>query len=447
MSKTLKWILIPVLSLLIIACLVFMVILPTTFNIDETLIKANDNYSVELVEDEEFTTLKKTTNEEFKVMAFTDMHLDGNKEEGEITLEMMIRNIVKYKPDFVVLNGDCITAAFTGYRAHQLCKIFEKLGVYWTYTLGNHEHDNDFCMTRDKLMALFASYEHCVANVETKTLNDGTSVYGYSNDVINLQNKDGDLVQSLILFDGGQDIASSDAAKYEAEYTALSLNPGFAEAAQRKTAKSAANDKNPKTYTALDIAKSVYEYEYIKATQVTWYKETIAKLKAINANVKSTIFSHIPFKEMLDAYVTITGNEYIYYSSDNTIETPTYNTTGECILEGNRRENVCCSIVTDENNELWSAIKTLGSTQAVFCGHDHVNDFSLLHNGIIMGYVQPSGYSSYNVLSNKQGTELIQGCSIYAYANDGTITCNDYLNNTLEGYSDLKAYIHSTVRH
>lgn len=444
MKKGLKIVLISVLSLLIVAAFVFMVVLPTTFDIDESLIESNADYSVELVEGTKYTTLKKTSSGDFKVMAFTDMHLDANREEGSITLEMMIRNIVAEKPDFVVLLGDCITAAFTGYRAHQLCKIFEELGVYWTYTLGNHEHDNAFCMTRDKLMNLFASYEHCVADPSIKFLADGSAVWGNSNDVVVLQDKNGNIVQSLIMLDSGQDISSSDEDAHLADYQELAALPQFINIAQKKTLKAREEDPEAKEVTALSVVMNAFDADYIKETQVNWYKETLASLKQLNNNVmpKSTIFEHIPQREFLNAYVSITGNGYVYDANETTtVGTPSVN---DYIIEGKRRENVCSSIVKDG---LWDAIKEANSTQAIFCGHDHVNDFSLMHDGIIMGYCQPSGYSSYNTLSKKQESFLIQGYSIYSYDNNGTITVNDYMNKDKDWYSDLQSYIHSTVRH
>ena len=61
----------------------------------------------------------------------------------------------------------------------------------------------------------------------------------------------------------------------------------------------------------------------------------------------------------------------------------------------------------------------LGSTDTVFCGHDHLNNFSVNYKGIDLTYSYSVDYLAYVGIS-KLGSQ--RGCTMLTVAEDGGIT-------------------------
>ncbi len=399
--RTLRFILLGLLCILIVVGVILVATLPVTYTIDKSLIVKNGDYNVFTEERDGFTTLVKKDaegnilDEAFKVIGFTDTHLDHNKEKGDTTMEYLIRNIVREKPDLVVFVGDNITSSFNERRAKQLCKVMEELGVYWDCVLGNHEGDNVWSISREKMVRIFASYPHCLVEAGKKYTKAGEEVWGHGNHVINLADSKG-IYRSLFFIDGGADISEDDKVKYADEIEAYGSN-----------------------------------YDYVKESQITWYKETTAKIAVGGWRgfelipVPSAVFDHIAVPEYYTAYNDITGETEI------TQEVPAYNVeneNGDVILMGVRRENVCCS---SHNSGFFDAMLEMGSTDLMVCGHDHVNDFVLSYKGITLSYNEPSGYSSYNMITSKRSDTLITGYTLYTFSPDGSFTLEQIHNADL----------------
>jgi hypothetical protein len=60
--------------------------------------------------------------------------------------------------------------------------------------------------------------------------------------------------------------------------------------------------------------------------------------------------------------------------------------------------------------------------QAVFCGHDHVNDWCAIYKGVHLCYNLPGGYAVYNMGTKfgKPETEWIEGVTLTTIHNDGS---------------------------
>ena len=114
-------------GVLILAGAAAAAVLPVTYSVDRSLIVKNPDYDVYAEKRDGVTTLVKkdpagnALDADFKVIGFTDTHLDHNREKGNVTFEYVIRNIVNEKPDLVVFVGDNITSSFNSRRAKQLC--------------------------------------------------------------------------------------------------------------------------------------------------------------------------------------------------------------------------------------------------------------------------------------------------------------------------------------
>ena len=389
----------------IIAAVYVQWIMPPVQDIDRSLLVKNPDYNVFVEKRNGIKTLVKKDaagnilDADFKVIAFTDTHLDMKKEKGDVTMEYIIRNVVNEKPDLVVFVGDNITGGLNWRRVRQLARVMEKLGVYWDLVLGNHEGDNFWSDTRPQMVKIFASYDHCLIEADTKRTADGEKVWGSGNHVINLANSKG-VTRSLYFIDGGAYMTDEDMIKYDAEF----------------------DDKDHN------------DYDYVKESQIRWYSETVAAIDAAEGKkIRSTVFDHIALPEYTIAYNELTGE------TEPTMDVPAYNVkneNGDYIIMGQRRETICCS---GHNSGFFDAILKAGSTDLFVCGHDHVNDFVLSYKGVILSYNVPSGYSSYNMVTTKRSDKLIRGFTRYWFKSDGSFEIEQMHNADL--YPDAQAEI------
>ena len=114
--------------------------------------------TVEIVsEDMDSVTIKKTDGSDFKVVMFSDTHLNGKNEEDLMTVEHLIENITREKPDLVIFGGDNVSSAVSYKRTKEFCQLMENLGVYWATALGNHDGEGIFKYTKKQLAELYSA--------------------------------------------------------------------------------------------------------------------------------------------------------------------------------------------------------------------------------------------------------------------------------------------------
>lgn len=145
-------------------------------------------------------------------------------------------------------------------------------------------------------------------------------------------------------------------------------------------------------------------YDGVKTSQVNWYKEKHDAIEKEYGTFKSVTVVHIPVYQMEKEY---SEGDFLY---------------------GEKREGVCES---GFDAGLFDAMKEKGSTQAFYFGHDHVNDFGVMCDGILLSYMQPSGYGAYNMQSKFDApeNEWIQGCTLLRINNDGTYDAERIFNH------------------
>ena len=304
-------------------------------------------------ESEDSVTLRAAKQGDFKILMFTDMHLDGKNETSRLTVQELVRSVQKEQPDLVILGGDNVTSGLNRTRSHQLAKIFERLGVYWAGVLGNHEGDNGWSIRRDEMVDIFASYPHCLMRRGL------ASVTGDCNYALYIENPDGSLLQTFYFLDSFDEM--TDAQKADTGWT-----------------------------------EDMSSYDGPKADQIAWYSAKVEETAARYGAHDSIMVIHIPLSQMGAA---AQGGEFLY---------------------GDKRERVCC---TGYETGLFEAIKAGGSTKTVFCGHDHINNFGLEYNGILLSYIEMSGYGSYSLYSRGyDASEWLQSYTKLELAADGTFT-------------------------
>ncbi len=362
-----------VLALLVVAAAILFLYAKNTYGevleVNLDMIMTREDYDVKILKQEDGVTyLAKEGKNDFKLLAFTDMHFDGMDEKAmDRTMEEFLKAIDHEHPDLVVFTGDIITAIFNKERAETFATLMETYGIYWCTVLGNHEGEHPLSFSRENLIKLWADdekYPHCLVEAGPEELS------GNGNYVVHLMTSEGSINQSLIFMDSGNYVTEEDI-------------------------------KN------LNVSKG--SYAYIKADQIEWYKKQIASMPEGN---KSSLFIHIPLCEYA------LGWDEIYNEANGTIKD-----TDDCsYISGLQREPVCCA---EYNSGLFEVMKELGSTKDVYCGHDHVNDYSIVYQGIGLHYLQASGYATYgwNDKTETQTTVLeeqsLQGYTILDMKSDG----------------------------
>ena len=99
-------------------------------------------------------------------------------------------------------------------------------------------------------------------------------------------------------------------------------------------------------------------YDYFHQDQIDWYSSVI---DSAPADAKSLMFYHIPLPEVNDAWEKGTKLD----------------------TEGVKREPSC---PPNKNTGFFKVIKEKGSTQGMFFGHDHINDFAVKYEGVVFSY-------------------------------------------------------------
>lgn len=328
---------------------------------DISTVKKIEN-NVEIVtEDTDSVTIKKGGDGDFKVLMFTDTHLNGKKEKDIQTVSFLVKNITEQKPDLVIFGGDNVSSGFNKKRVIEFAQLMEKLGVYWAAVLGNHEGDGFLAVSRKENVEIFSSYEHCLMR------NGREDVDGNGNYTVNILGSDNKIKQVFFFMDSGSYMTDESKAEY-------------------------------------GVTKDGEIYDGVKTSQVNWYKEKHEAIEAEYGKFKSVTVIHIPPYQAEKEY---TENDFLY---------------------GEKREGVCES---GFDSGLVDAMIEKGSAQAVYFGHDHVNDFGVMHNNILLSYIQPSGYGVYNMESkfDSPENEWIQGCTVLNIKSDGTYSAERILNH------------------
>lgn len=322
-----------------------------------------------------------TTDGDFKVMHLTDIHIGGgflSKIVDEKALNAVATMITKEKPDLVIATGDIAfpvpyrAGTFNNYSgAKAFANLMESLGVYWTVTFGNHDAEAYSYFDREAMGTFYENedYKYCLFQAGPEDID------GYGNHVIEVKNSKGIITQAMIMIDS-------------------------------------------QAYVKDNIIESIKgTYDNVHPNQVEWYESEIRRMDVENhqidadaETVKSLAFFHIPLVEMDDAWAEFVENGY-------------KNTENFKYVEGIIAEQgrpVCCGYGEDD---LFEKMLELGSTKAMFNGHDHVNSTTFEYKGIVFSYGYSVDYFAYSGI-DKLGSQ--RGCSMIICKPDGEFTIDKY---------------------
>lgn len=316
------------------------------------------------------------SDNDLKIIQLTDTHFGGgwmSLKKDSMALNAIAAMISAEKPDFVIVTGDMAypvpfqSGTFNNKSgAKLLAELMETLGVYWTASFGNHDTEAYSFFDREEIVEFYEQYPHCLVRKGAE------NVDGYANQVFNIVNSDGIITRSLFTFDSH-------------------------------------------SYVDGDFFGVLWKYDNIHENQIEWYKNTIEENKNHNRmkiqessdsnfskkylqylNVPSSVFLHVPLSEYKDAW-----NEYVNNGYKDT-ENVKYNygvagESGKVVYPGIYEDN------------FFETMLELGSTDSVFCGHDHLNNFSVNYKGIDLSYSYSIDYLAY-VGIYKLGAQ--RGCTL-----------------------------------
>lgn len=328
--------------------------------------------SVRIIKETEDTTYiakydanGKVDNNNFKILVTTDLHLCDDKALIEKSLEMLVRHVAEEKPDLILFTGDVILTDFQQIDCIQFGRFMEKMGVYWAICFGNHEARAEKEYHKYFMLKNVECFPHCLTKF------GDMSLFGYGNFIINIMNGDNTIRQSIFMFDSGRDV-------------------------------------DPKYFAEHGAPADLKSYDFLKNNQINWYKNSVLNFEKEHGKFKSIMLMHIPLCEYQEVMKLDENGKYV--------------PTGKAeILYGGMYESVGCS---GFNSGMFDMILELGSTQAVFAGHDHVNDFCAKYKGVYLVYGQCDGYDTYTMGTNfglYDEKAWMQGVTMVDLACDGTI--------------------------
>ena len=345
-----------------------------------------------------------TTDNDLKVLQFTDVHIGGgtlSKNKDMWALNAVATMIKAEKPDLVVVTGDIAypvpfsSGSFNNLVPTELfAEMMEKLGVYWTFVFGNHDTEMYSYYSRKELTEY---YEKKIDNGDFKYClfqrGNASEELGYGNTLINVKNSAGVTTQSLVLLDSH-------------------------------------------SYIDHDYFGMLWKYDNLHESQVEWYAGEMDKIKEKNAAkgydqyAKNLAFFHIPLVEYRDAYKYLLENDEDetakwFHKNDGRVES-------DKTKNGVRTYSVYCGYNEDS---FFEEGQTHG-LQGVFCGHDHYNNFSIDYKGVRLTYGYSVDYLAYPGIWKER---IQRGCTIITCSPDGSFDMeySNYYNEKYEAVNKL----------
>lgn len=333
-----------------------------------------------------------TTDRELRIMQLTDIHIGGgfmSVGKDKMAINAVATMITAEKPDLVILTGDIsypvpVQAGTFNNKsgAKILISLMEQLGVYWTVTFGNHDSEAYSYYDRQAVSSFYEdeNLKYCLYQPGPE------NVDGYGNHTIQVKNSQGITTQALVMMDSH-------------------------------------------SYTDGDYFGLQWKYDNIHQNQVDWYESEINRISQENEDlinerfaddkeamlerycpVKSLAFFHIPLVEAKDTWFELEANGFKDTEDAKYISG----------IIGETGKRVYCGVGEDE---LFEKMVELGSTKAMFNGHDHYNNASFSKSGIIFSYGYSVDYLAYIGIS-KEGSQ--RGCTMITVKPDGDFEINKY---------------------
>ena len=311
--------------------------------------------------------LKFGADGKFRILHLTDIHdvepeMDDDENRAipesrdKETLNVIETLVARTNPDLVVFGGDNISGYWEEFTYDLVKSTIEKItkpirerNIPLCVVFGNHDGEEGF-HTEFQMMQ-YMEYSNCRSN-----LNDA-DVYGCGNCCVTIKSSKSDKDAFAIWLIDSNDY-------------------------QRR-------------------ADGDFAYDCVHPDQLEWYEKRAGELKTANGGepLPSVLFQHMPVQQMLDGFEEVSaGDDYTFERDGN------YYRFGHEILEGRIREKPCPPNPEKAYREQLEGWKKTGGMVAAFFGHDHVNDFHIVIDGISLYQTLGAGYFTYG---KERGGRLI----------------------------------------
>lgn len=296
---------------------------------------------------QEDAALKFDKNGQFKIMIFADIQDNENIEET--TIQFMTEALAKYNPDLVVFLGDNTVSVDAEKHYLGIKELLEptiKANVPFAVVFGNHDQEN---VGGDK-ESLLKMYQE-IGGKLCLTTDAAPEIYGCGNCNIPILSSDKKSTAfNLWFFDSGSTLVYEDGSRDG--------------------------------------------YDYIREDQVKWYKDTESGIKKANGGktVPAMAFQHIIVPDVYKAIYSVElpfETDGYTYEGVTYLPVPSFSKYNGIILEP-------CSPSYYNKSGQFDAWVERGDVIAMFCGHDHVNDFQTEYQGIGIVNVPTVGGNAYH---------------------------------------------------
>ncbi len=345
-----------------------------------------------------------TTDDDLRIMYFTDIHIGGglwSYKRDKKAVDEIISMMQIEKPDLVLLGGDntyCLpglgwNGGFTfnnGNTAKTVATIFNHSQVYFSLVFGNHDTEAVDYADRQSVANIYMDpkYEYCIFD-EMFTDLDAKTKPSVTNQFMLVKGTDGHIRKIILLIDSN-------------DYVDTSIG-----------------------------AMIGMKYDVIHDAQVEWAADTIRSLSEKEGlprgeYLKTLLFLHIPpgeYRVALDDLIEEVKDEKGKVTAYKQKSDPGPDTVfvkgawdDDKVYFGGlgngidpEKEDILFEKLCDE----------MGSVEAMFCGHDHLNNVAVEYKGVYLCYNLSIDNSAYTGI-DKAG--LQRGCSIITVKPSGEWT-------------------------
>lgn len=280
-------------------------------------------------------TLGFGSDGKFKMLVFSDPDINTN------TISAMEAMLDEEKPDLVILNGDVSSGISTKSELEEylrvLCAPMESRKIAWCHINGEQDGDAGLSVTLQN--EVYSSFKYCVSKSDFESF--GASSY------------------FLPVF------ADSSAEKGSA--------PLFGVWMLGQTGLISNSPVAPGVSDGLltSLSGEGKDYGYVTQSHVDWFSNSASLMKKDREKgIPSIAVTHTP----VDEFNIIAENP------------------DKCAFDGIMAEKVSASPV---QSGLFAALLEAKSVLGLYCGHDHLNNFSGKYLGIELGYAASIGYDGY----------------------------------------------------
>lgn len=297
---------------------------------------------------------KEADDTAYKILQITDVHILNDEKKDAKAFKTITAMVETTNPDMIILTGDLTSEKenFTAFKTG--CAFFESFNIPWAFVFGNHE-------------GLDIKYEENEV-LDPEKIADRQTLSDYLESLPN-----------CIYEAGDENVDGMGNYYYNVK------------------------DDNGKVITSLIMMDShSYDeenggYDHFHDNQIEWYENTIKSIaKQVNGDeskvVPSLAFFHVPMQEYMTAYDEAKGTNNLLW--------------GFCFPKEDGTPAV--------DDQMFEKMAELGSTKGCFAGHDHMNNFSVMKDGIRLTYGLSCDHNIYMV--------PVRGGILINIKNDGSFT-------------------------